>query len=283
MRIKITSKKTIVSVFAMGVFLLSQLVPLVFAEDLGVSGLMHDVNNFQNQASKAAVQQQRKLSDVISRANSLIANRITTLNILNTRIQNDTRLTIAEKTALSGQIQTTISGLTSLKTKINADTSVQTALSDAKQIFTTYRVYEVLEPQIRILIILNNIQTMITRVQGLTPQLQSLITSLQSQGKDVSQLTPLLADITSQLQTISSTINADTATIQNVNPNTPNPQTIFQQVRSDIQNIIKADFQKIRQDVQQMRPIFRQLIFPNANPSSQPSTSGISVTAAPTH
>src|SRR5579859_4881859 len=128
MKIVKSSRKTIFTILMTSILLLSQSVP-VSAQNFGIPGLIKDVNNYQNQASRAAAQQQRKLSDVISHADTLITNRITTLNTLNIRIQNDTQLTVPEKTTLAGQIQAAISGLTTLKAKIDADTTTQQALS----------------------------------------------------------------------------------------------------------------------------------------------------------
>jgi hypothetical protein len=276
MKIKLLS----ISFLALAAVMVFKGTSAVSAEDLGVTRLIHDVNDMHNQATRSAEIQQKRLPEIIQHADTFINNRITSLNSLNTRIQNDARLTADEKSALTGQVQTAISGLTTLKGTIDADTSAQTALNDAKQIVTTYRVYEVLEPQTRLLITLHNIQTTVTNIQGLIPQLQNLINTLQTQGKDVTQLTPLLTDISSQLQTILNSISTDITTVQNVSPTTANPQTVFKQVQSDIQNVIKTDFAKVRQDIEQMRKIFRQLIVPNPHPTVIP-TPTLTITPIP--
>ncbi len=139
---------------------------------------------------------------MIQKADTLITNRIDSLNKLSTRVTNDTKLTTDQKTNLLGQIQTSITGLTTLKAKINADVDTQTALTDGKQIFTNFRIYEIFEPKMRLLIMLNNLQTTTSKIQAITPQIQKLISDLQAQGKDVTQLTTLLTDINAQLQTV---------------------------------------------------------------------------------
>lgn len=242
----------------------------VYAQD--AQSLINDVNKFQNQASKAAAAKERRLADVIKKADTLVTTRINNLNNLITRIKNDPKLTADQKTNLTSQVQTAISGLTSLKAKIDADTDVTTALADGKQIFTNYRVYEEFEPKIRFLILLNNLSSTATKIQSLMPQLQNIVNNLKSQGKDVSGLTPLLADINAQLQTINSSITSDIATVSALTPSSTNSQTTFQQVKNDIQNI-RGDFTKIKDDMTKMRVVFRQIILPSA-------TSGGSVSAS---
>lgn len=248
----------------------------VYAQN--AQNLINDVNKFQNQASKTASTKERRLADVIKKADTLITTRINNLNNLTTRIQNDPRLTADQKTNLTSQVQSAISGLTSLKAKIDADTDAATALTDAKQIFTNYRVYEEFEPKIRFLILLNNLSSTSAKIQSLMPQLQNLVNNLQSQGKDVSGLTLLLVDINAQLQTINSAITPDMVTVSALTPSSTSPQTTFQQVKSDIQNIRK-EFTKIKDDMTKMRVIFKQLILPSAkpegsvSPTSTPSSS----------
>ena len=145
----------------------------------------------QNQASRSAARQSTELQNVITRANSLIASRLSSLNSLMTRVQGDTRLSSDEKSSLTSEIQTDITGLTALQTKIDADTDVTTARSDTKTIITNYYIYAVFMPKMRLLITLNNLQTTTAYIQALETQLQSLVTTLQSQGKNISQLTPL--------------------------------------------------------------------------------------------
>lgn len=250
-----------------------------FAQDLGGSSLVHDVNGYQNSASKAAATQQRRLSDVISRSNTLISSRITSLNSLLTRIQNDNRLTSDQKNSLITNVQSVIAGLTTLKTKIDADTDVQTAITDEKQIISSYHVYAVLEPKVSSLIIINNMQAVVTRLQTIVPQLQNLITTLQTQGKDVSQLTPLLTDISAQIHTITTTLSTDATTVQNI-PITADPsQNAFATIKQDMTTIVKADFTKIQQDMSQMRPLFHQLILGKSKESITPDISGAAQTS----
>jgi hypothetical protein len=239
-------------------------------------------NHTQNQASRSATRQANQLQNIINRANSLINSRLSSLNTLSTRVQNDTRLSSDEKTSLTTGIQTDISGLTALKTKIDADTDVTTARTDEKTIITSYYIYAVFVPKIRLLITLNNLQTTTAYIEALSTQLQTLITTLQSQGKSVTQLTPLITDISTQVQTINTTVTADITAVEGVSTTSnTGASATFQKVRQDISQIVKAGFAKIRSDFSQMRSIFKQIILPGSlTPTVNPT--GATVTTAPT-
>jgi|SRR5579885_145947 len=255
----------------------------VFAQNFGGQGLIRDVNKWQNQATKSAQQQQNELQRIIKRSDSLITTRLIRLTTLTTRVQNDSRLSASEKSSLSADIQTDVSGLTALKAKIDVDTDVTIARVDEKQIITGYYIYAMFEPKVRLLIVLNNLQTVTANLQALVPQIQNLINTLQSQGKNVSQLQSLLNDVSSQLQIISTTLTNDTNTIQNVSVTTQNPSATFTQVHQDIAQIVRSGFAKIQSDFSQMRPLFRQLILPNSNPTDTASPTGTStITPTPT-
>lgn len=222
-------------------------------------GLTNSINNMQNQASRSSTRQQNQLTNIINRGNTMITTRITSLNTLSTRIQNDSRLTSSEKTSLSNSIQTDIAGLTTLKTTIDAATDPTTARTDVKQIVTNYYIYVNFLPKTRLLIVLNNLQTVTANIQALVPQVQTLITTDQSQGKNVTQLQALLSDITTQLQTINTTLTNDINTVNNIQTSTQHPAAALTQVHSDITHIVRTDLAKIKSDFSQMRPLYRQI------------------------
>src|SRR5579871_3690390 len=166
-----------------------QTAQFAFAQNTGQQKTDHFITALQNQASQSAARSQTSLQAIINRADTMISVRITSLTNLSTRIQNDSRLTTDEKSSLSADVQSALSGLTNLKSKIDADTDVATARSDTKEIVTNYYVYEIFEPKIRLLIMLNNIQEIVSKLQILTPQLTSLANTLSSQGKNTSVIT----------------------------------------------------------------------------------------------
>jgi archaellum component FlaC len=247
------------------------IVPAFAADSLGGQNLMNATNKMQthmqneenrlaNQASRSADRSANQLQNIKNKADTLIMNRLDSLNNLLTRVQNDTRLSTSEKSSFVSEIQQDVSGLTALKGKIDADTDVATARADAKSIITNYYIYAVFEPKVRLLVTLNNLQTTASYVQALVPQIQNLINTLKSQGKDTSQIQPLLDDISTQLQTINTTLTNDITSVQNISTTTKRNPTDFSTVRQDISQIVKVGFAKIRSDFAKMRPLFKQII-----------------------
>lgn len=253
-------KKIILSLALLVAIILEVSTPVLAQDNLGAKRLINSAPRLENQASRSTALQQQRLQNIIKKADTMITERVNSLSNLSTRVQNDKKLTPDVKAALNEDIQTNINDLNKLKAKIDADTDVQTALTDAKQIVTNFKVYMVLEPKLQLLITLNNLQTMVTNLQTVTPKLQTLINSLKSQGRDVSKLTPLIADIDDQLQTISTAIGKDITIVEAVTPTTTNPQTVFTKVRQDVKKTLIGGFNKIQDDIRQMRTIFKKVI-----------------------
>jgi len=272
-------KKLSTTIVITGVILLQSALPAFAAQTAGGQKLINIANRVDNSASRAAGKSANELQNIINRSNTLITNRLTSLSKISTRVQNDKRLSASEKTSLTSDIQTDTNGLTALKTKIDADTDATTARTDEKQIITNFYVYAVFEPKVRYLIILNNLQTTTSNIQALVPQLQNLITTFKSQGKDVTQLQSLLDDISSQLQTVNTTISADMITVQNISTTSKPTTNQFSKVKQDISQIVRAGLGKIKTDFDQMRPLFKQLIS-QKQASPTPSSAAVSTTPA---
>lgn len=234
--------------------------------------MLHVVNQDSMRASRAATIQQSRLSEIISKGDSLITTRVTALQGLLTRIQNDQRLSTSEKTSLTTDIQTTITNLQNLKVKLDADTDATTALSDSKSIITSYYIFAVYQPKQELLITLNSLQSTVATLQAVVPQLQTLITTYGA-GKDTTQIQNSLNDISAQLATMSSSLSTDVTTVQGVSISSESTaHTTFMQVRSDITNTIRTGFSKIQQDLVVIKPLLRHLI--SAGNTSTASNSG---------
>lgn len=248
--------------------------PALAASDYGIGKIVNQATRKEAQASQAATKQADRLANAKKVADKMVDNRINDLNKIGTRIQNDKRLSADEKTSLSSDVQSSISGLTALKTKIDGEITVDAVRADANSVVTTYRVYMVEMPKIQLLITIDNLQTLNTNLQGLTPKLDSLIATLQSQGKDVSTLTPIVADIKTQLQSISTQLATDKSTVMAVTPTSTNSQATFTSVRKDLAGV-RSMFAKVRADVASLRQNLNTTLKPTgaAAPSGATSSS----------
>jgi hypothetical protein len=167
----------------------------------------------------------QRLATIITRSNTEISARITDLNKLNTQVQAMTNESAAEKADISAQVQTNITGLTALQTKIDADTTVVTARADEATIFTTFRIYALIVPRGYILASADRITTIDGLMNTLGAKMQDRITADQSAGKNVSALVAAMTDMNAKIT--DSGIQSQTAQsgVINLNPDQGN-QTI---------------------------------------------------------
>lgn len=226
------------------------------------------INRLENKATRSAVNQSQRLERIKIEAGRLIENRITSLNKLLQRVTNDSRLSADEKSSLLSSIQSTIDGLNTLKTKIDADTDVITAKADAKTIITNYYIYRMFVPKIRLLLAVNNLQALSIKLSTTSASVQNLINTLKNEDKDTSVLQNLLDDVNLQLSAINTTLANDKTKLETLNT-TLDFQTVFVQVRKDLAGV-RSNFAKIRNDIAQMRTNFRG-IRKSTNPTPNPT------------
>jgi hypothetical protein len=171
----------------------------------------------------ASAAQTTRLNNIISRGNAEITRRINSLNEVSAKISNAPHLTSTNKSLLSNEVTTEIAGLTALKTKLDADTQVSTAVTDAQGIVTDYRVYALILPKIWLIRWADDQIATETKLTSLATKLQTRITAAQTAGKNVTSLTASLADMNKQIsnaQTISTGIESSVINLQPTDYNT---------------------------------------------------------------
>jgi hypothetical protein len=170
-----------------------------------------------SKTSTATANQQQRVQNIITKGNEEIERRLTTLGTLNTKITAATHLNSSDKATLSSEVSTTISGLTSLKATLDADTTVSSAHTDAESIYTEYRVYALVAPKVGLIKVADDqqvVQGMLTTMSG---KLQTRITAEQQAGKSVTTLQSELTDMDNQIaaaSTISKGIESSVITLQ---------------------------------------------------------------------
>ena len=214
--------------------------------------------------TRTAENQSQRLERIKKQAGRLIDNRIENLNKLLTRVDNDSRLSDIDKTALKSSIQSTIDGLSTLRAKIDTDTDIETAKTDAKTIITSYYIYRMFEPKIRLTLAVNNLQALSAKLSITSTTLQGLINNLKEEGKNTTSIQILLDDVNSQLSTINTVLASDKTKLDALNTGSDFTATLTS-VRNDLQTV-KNNFQKIRNDISQIRTGFRE-IRKSSNPS----------------
>lgn len=142
-------------------------------------------------ASAATVQP----STIITKADSAISDRITSLNALATRVQGFKNQSQALEASITSVVNTNIANLTNLKTKIDGETDIPTLKSDYNSIFDAYRIYALIIPRGWILASADRVTTINGMMNTLSSNLQSRITAAQSSGHTVSALQTALSDL----------------------------------------------------------------------------------------
>lgn len=113
-----------------------------------------------------------------------IARRFVTLNSLASRVTGSKVLTGSDAAALSSEIASTKSGLTSLKAKIDAETSLAALKAEIRQIATDYRVYLLVVPQVNLVSGADAVQAAKPIFDKISANLTARIAAAKAAGKD---------------------------------------------------------------------------------------------------
>jgi hypothetical protein len=193
------NNKIITSMVSVGATLLflASAFPLVASAQVGVSADASVGVNGTGVGATANVS--TRLTTIIARGDADIAARITALNNLNTRVQSLKNVSGTEKANILAEVQTNSTGLTTLKSKIDADTAVTTAQTDDKSIFGSFRIYALVIPQGYITASADRIDTVVSLMTNISAKLQARITADQSAGKNVTALQASLTDLNAKI------------------------------------------------------------------------------------
>jgi hypothetical protein len=146
---------------------------------------------------------------IINRGDAEMSRRLKTLNTLSSKISGATILTDADKNALTDQVRTEINGLLSLKTRLDDDTTLSDAKTDAQAIFQDYRVYALIVPKVVIARTADDQQILEDRLSQLAGKLQTRLDNAQAAGKNIADLQTKMDDMKKQIaaaQIISQTV-----------------------------------------------------------------------------
>lgn len=182
-----------------------------------------------------------------------IDRRLTSLNTAMGSVNNSTRLTDSDKQTILGTLTTDVSGLTTLKSTLAADTTLAAAKSDYQAIFTTYRVYAVAIPQ-------SLEAAAADAITGAMPKLQDasqrLSDALAKSGKSTPELQSTLDDLNAKLADAQSLTDGLSAAALAVTPSAYNADhTVLSQLRT---KLVQAA-QDLRAAVQDGRTVLEAL------------------------
>lgn len=189
---------------------------------------------------------QAKLQLIISVGNGEIQRRLTTLSNLTSGISSAQFLTASDKSTLSNEVTTESSDLTSLKTKLDSETTISAATTDDLDVITEYRVYVLVVPKVYIVITADDQQVEETALTNAATTAQQLITSAKNAGKNVTTLQSELSNLSSSVsaaQSISSAMESGVIGLQPTDYNSDHSILVgdynkLQTAQSDIQSAV---------------------------------------------
>src|ERR1700683_2187458 len=129
-----------------------------------------------------------RLATLKPRGDAEINRRITNLTAALAKVQAVTALTASDKSTLVSQIQTEVSGLNALKSKLDADTTLAAARTDVQSIVADYRVYVLMLPKARLAAAFDSLAVVQTKLTALETQLQTAINNAKAAGKNVTAM-----------------------------------------------------------------------------------------------
>lgn len=153
----------------------------------------------QRPAACATQRQAAKAEPTVATLRALgdceLARRFTTLDRLTAGIGQAKALTDTHRTALLAIIARTRTGLTALRSTIDADATVAALRADLPKIAQDYRVYLLVGPQVRLTRAADAGAAAVTRLNAVAERLQARIDRQRAAGKDVTAAQTALADL----------------------------------------------------------------------------------------
>jgi hypothetical protein len=146
-----------------------------------------------------ATHTKKTLAQVQAAAVTTSAKETASLTKSITKVTSNTKVTSADKTTILGTLNADLAGIKTTESKVAGDTTLASATSDYKMIFTDYRVYAVAIPQAAYAVAADTATS--TTLPRLTAAEQRLSTRLSGKGaaKSTAALQADLTDMTAQI------------------------------------------------------------------------------------
>lgn len=209
---------------------------LVLIPTFALAAKSQNTNAEKNTVSSAGASQ-AKVESLKTRGNQEIDRRVTLLNQLTSKIDGLKKLTADQKSQFSSEIKQNIDDLTALKTKINADTDLDTLKADVKLIVDSYRVYAIFMPKIHLLAGAAVATEIATNLTALADKLDVRIKSAAASGTDATIMNAELSDMRAKITSAISDIkSAEDAALSAVPSGYPENRSTLQASRTSLKS-----------------------------------------------
>ena len=194
--------------------------------------------------------QATRLEDAKTRADNEISRRTTSLNALITRVAAIKKLSATTKSTLTGQIQTEVTTLTTLKTKIDADTILTALKTDIQSIVADHRIYALFIPKTNIAVGSDLILQATDSFTDIQTKLTAKVTAAQTAGQDVTAMQASLTDMATKVADAKTQANNAVTTVTPLVPDKATNYTPTLQSAKTMLQASRQDLEAARKDAQ---------------------------------
>ncbi|MCX6780114.1 MAG: hypothetical protein NT034_02965 [Candidatus Magasanikbacteria bacterium] len=180
------------------------------------------------------------LQRIIDADVKLVNARLSALASLKVEINSSTYLTGTQKTTLSTMVDTNVSGLNALLTKIKADTDLATLKADSEKIYTNFRIFSVFTPKIRASIAFYAQANYSAKAGEVVATVQSKINDFKDSGVDMTDNQAALDAAKAALVQADAKIATMTAKVTDLDPSD------FPTLSATIINQLKVGVSEVR-------------------------------------
>ncbi|HET8843446.1 MAG TPA: hypothetical protein VFN35_18430 [Ktedonobacteraceae bacterium] len=197
------------------------------------------------------------LKCIISAGDLLINNRLNSLNSLKTKITDDQtarKLTDAQANELLSDVSTNVSGLQSLKTKLDAENVAKEARKDVANMYTQFRIYAVVLPRDHRHVLLDIEVNAHDKMVSAEPTIQNAITRAPADQQD--KLNALFNDYKQNVAGAEVQFNTANQALPQMTPEDFNQHRVaYEATRKSLDNATKTarqDLSKAADDLKQI-------------------------------
>lgn len=152
-----------------------------------------------------------------------IDGRLETLHALGLDVSNAKDLASADRSSLSGLINSDVSGLTSLRGKVAGETTVAAVRADAQAMVDDYRVYLLVVPKVHLTNVFDIESAVVPALQKVHDKLAARVASAPGGGTAAEKSE--LADMQARIQAAQQAITGQVTTLLGIQPS-PNADAI---------------------------------------------------------
>jgi hypothetical protein len=175
-------------------------------------------------------------------------------------ITDSKKMTDAHIATLSALIAADQTGLTALKAKVNAETTVAAVRADQVTMIDSYRIYILVGPKVRLTRAADAEAAELAKLRTVHDKLADLVAKDKAAGKDTSNATDLLADMSAQLAKMGPTLDGQVDKLLALQPGPDGPglTASVSNVRTALVEA-RGDLKAAVEDAKQVRDILKGL------------------------